>query len=138
MATRNDEFAPDRHVIDRVVIDVIQPRMRAFEADGISPMFADLEIWVRETLVDAIRITSSTIDTCSIQANGQIRLRFRRTANPNRDRWRIESLFPNISPTTGFTGFDAAGIVKSGGNELEVRMHNWIGKYNIVKWHGWK
>ncbi len=72
-----------------------------------------------------------------IQPNGELRMRMRKTINENRVVWRIESLFPNVMPLTGFVGFDSNGDAIGHEGQWIVRPNAWCGKYNVDDWHGW-
>ena len=136
MATSQDEFRPDDAVIELVLAESVMPRLAWFESDGAPEMFPSITIAVRDDILPFRLISSSSLSSDGAQ-NGECRLRFRQTAVPARVLYRIESLFPNLMPDTGFVGFDAKGYVLQRPEGWIEVSKDWTGKYNVNDWHGW-
>ena len=136
MPTAADEFEPPAELIQSLLASEVLPRLASFENDGCPQLFARTFIVVRDlkTLIGVFG-SSGELD---IQSNGELRMRMRKTFNENRVVWRIESLFPNVMPSTGFVGFDSNGDAIGHENQWIVRPNAWCGKYNVDDWHGWK
>ena len=136
MATSQDEFRPDDAVIELVLAESVMPRLASFESDGAPEMFPSITIAVRDDVLPFRLISSSSLSSDGAQ-NGECRLRFRQTSVPARVLYRIESLFPNLMPDTGFVGFDAKGYVLQRPEGWIDVPKDWTGKYNVDGWHGW-
>jgi hypothetical protein len=136
MPTAEDEFEPPDDLIHLLLASEVFPRLASFESDGCPKLFAKTFIAVREfrTLIGVFG-SSGKLD---IQSNGELRMRTRKTLDENRIVWRVESLFPNVMPSTGFVGFDSSGDAKLREGKWIVRPNAWRGKYNVDHWHGWK
>ena len=135
MPTQRDEFAPDADFLALLASSVIQPRLASFESDGCPPLVA---LYVSAVLDQLNAVgTVAAHDNPDSNTNGEIRVRVRQTGNPARVVWCIESLFPNIMPSTGFVGFDQRGDAQIVDNVWSIRTDSWVGKYNVADWHGW-
>ena len=135
MPTQSDEFAPGADFLALLASSVIQPRLASFESDGCPPLVA---LYVSAVLDQLNAVgTVAAHDNPDSDTNGEIRVRVRHTGDPARVVWRIESLFPNIMPATGFVGFDQRGNARLADNVWSIRPDSRVGKYNVANWHGW-
>ncbi len=137
MATKADEFEPDWRVIERIILVALQPKMLVCEQQRGFSMAARLTVWVRDAPGGAWIVSSSAINPPEVDLHGEIRLRCRRTYRPERILFRLESVYPNLDPETGFTGFSVSGDVLVGPDEITVRPKSWTGQYNVLTWSGW-
>lgn len=135
MPTAADEFQPPTELLELLLASEVLPRLASFENEGCPKLLAQTYIVVRESMM-LIGVFGSC-GKLDLPFNGELRLRTRRTFDENRIVWRIESLFPNIMPSTGFVGFNSRGDAKRHGGRWTVRHNGWVGKYNANAWHGW-
>ncbi len=135
MSTAADEFEPPTELIELLLASEVLPRLASFENEGCPKLLAQTYIAVRESVM-LIGIFGSR-GKLDLQSNGELRIRTRKTSDENRIVWQIESLFPNIMPSTGFVGFDSRGNAKRQDGQWTVRTDGWVGKYNANAWHGW-
>ena len=135
MPTAADEFEPSAELIQSLLASEVLPRLASFENDDCPKLFARTFIAVRE-LKTFIGVFGSSGEL-DMQSNGELRMRMRKTIDENRVVWRIESLFPNVMPSTGFVGFDSSGDAKRHEDQWIVRPNAWSGKYNVDHWHDW-
>ncbi len=137
MATPRDEFRPDSTLVAIVISQTVQPRLASFESDGAPTLVPAVVIAVRDDLFPFGICSSTRMETDATTSNGELRLRFRQTGNADRILWRIESLFPDVMPSTGFVGFNSRGDARRDGDSWDVRANGWTGKYNVRDWYGW-
>ena len=135
MPTAADEFEPPTELLELLLASEVLPRLASFENEGCPKLLARTYIAVRES-----KMLIGVFGSCGkldLPSNGELRMRTRRTFDENRIVWRIESLFPNIMPSTGFVGFNSRGDAKRNDAQWTVRHDGWVGKYNADAWHGW-
>jgi len=137
MATKADEFEPEWRVVERVIQVALQPNMVACEEQRGFSMTGRLAVWAREHGGQSCVVSSAAINPLGAEAVGDIRLRFRKTYRPERVLFRIESIYPNLDPETGFTGFSVRGDLLITPEEVIVRPEFWTGHYNKLTWSGW-
>lgn len=137
MATKADEFEPEWRIVERIIRIALQPNMLVCEQQRGFSMVARLTVWVRDASGSAWVVSSSAINPPDAKPRGEIRLRCRRTYRPERILFRLESIYPDLDPETGFTGFSLSGNVLVGPDEVTVRPEFWIGQYNKLTWSGW-
>lgn len=135
MPTAADEFSPPQELIEVLLHSEVLPKLASLENEGCPKLIAQLVIAVRETTTP-VGIYGST-GPIEAQSNGELRIRIRKTGIETRVVWRIESLFPDVMPSTGFVGFDSGGDAKWLDGQWQIRSNGWNGKYNVRDWRGW-
>jgi hypothetical protein len=138
--SHHDEFLPDRAIVDELINQAILPLLRSLEQDLPTPLTADVIVVAGGVEAPPIRISTGhglQGDSLPRQPNGQIHVMFRRTYNPNRHRFFLESIFPGLSSTTGFSGFSSKGDVKILGDVITVNPTFDGVRYNVWEWQGW-
>jgi hypothetical protein len=84
-------------------------------------------------------VIRGTHETGSETPHGTIRLIFRRTFNPQRYRFKIEAIYPNLrAAQTGFLGFAINGDVKLSEQEICVGTAGKVFRHNVWEWQGWR
>src|SRR5262245_56979781 len=111
MATKADEFEPSQRVIERVFTVAVQPSMVACEQQRGILMTARLTVWVLEKPDSSWIVTSTLFDATDTGQMGEMRLRFRQTYRPERLLFSFKSLYKDLDPGTGFSGFSTRGDI---------------------------
>jgi hypothetical protein len=135
MPTTADEIEPTLALIQAIVRTEVVPRLASFTKEGCRNLHPTVFIAVRQRLL--LIENCGLPETTNEDPNGEMRIRVRKTFDMNRVVWRIESIFPDIMPSTGFTGFDSSGDAVWNQTDWFIRPKDWIGKYNLTKWRGW-
>ena len=133
MASSVDEFEPPKELVKRVIVEAVQPSMAACEKERGVSMTARLTVWILDQPGSSRMVTSTVIGGPDVETKGEMRLRFRRTSRPERVLFCLNSLYQDLDPSSGFSGFTTRGDILITDDQVAVRPGGWTGHYNLDK-----
>jgi hypothetical protein len=137
LATRADEFEPQRDVIERVVADAVRPLLRLCEDAAGGPFAATVTLWVGESAGPSMEVLSSGEQSRVSPVHAEVRLRFRRTFNPRRLLFRAEAQLEGIPAEFRLSGFHLSGAAHLEPEAIRIQPSGRTYCYNVSEWRGW-
>lgn len=120
---------PPEQVVRQVLDQGVVPLLKRIERDLKTP----LELRVESALAPGI--TTERIppgQNVAAVASGVLRLAFRMNYGGDRFHFVAEAVFPrDLSPSTGFSGFNATGSVDVEGATYNLKSDSWTVQYNV-------
>jgi hypothetical protein len=135
MQFHKDEFQAPIEIRDRIVTDVLRPRLAGFEADLGFALPTELLCCAGSYELRIGVLTGST-DVAPRSPTGTARLRIRRTFHSYRFVYRIEAIY-HLSHASGFSGFYLSGDVIQAPTGLTTKQTGFTVHYNNHQWQGW-
>jgi len=133
----SDEFVPEVAVIEEVIKCSVLPIVWRCEDEMGESLRATLDVYCSGVKVLSILVDGSLTPSDN-GGGGAMRLLFRRTHAPNRHRFKVEAIYPNLEAcATGFSGFEVDGDVKLEEPGIQVRTKSEIFRHNVWEWQGW-
>jgi len=132
---------PDLEVVTRVIEVAVVPALQDIERDLGNPLPTIVTLWTPHMEGPKILVTGSGTLEAAMQAEpkGEMRLSFRATAVEGRLLFFGESVYEkDLSPKTGFSGFDLNGVVWLKDDEIVVDEEFWTMKYKVWRFRGWR
>ena len=132
---------PDLEVVTKVVEVAVVPALQDIEKDLGHPLTTIVTLWTPHMEGPKILVTGSGTLEAAVQADpkGEMRLSFRATAVEGRLLFFGESVYEKeLSPKTGFSGFDLTGVVRLKDGEILVDDEFWTIKYKVWRFRGWR
>ncbi|MEO8362211.1 MAG: hypothetical protein ABI672_19445 [Vicinamibacteria bacterium] len=129
---------------------LVRPEAAIFTAvidEAIRPLLTKLSKQLRLRIPTAVTVWTPGMigpsvlveDASGQDANGtgECRVYFKETYGRDRLLFMAEAIYPKeISPTTGFSGFEVEGDVTLAHGEVQTK--GWTGRYNVWDWQGWQ
>jgi hypothetical protein len=132
---------PPIDVVMAVIGRVITPILRDIEKDLGSPLPIVVTLWTPNMEGPKVMVTGKGTLEAGIaeKPRGEMRLSFRETALEGRLLFFGETVVEeDVSPTTGFSGFDIRGEVQIKGSEIAVEGDSRTIKYKVWRFRGWR
>jgi hypothetical protein len=130
---------PSVDVVEKTLAEAVYPILADFEAQLKRPLPTLVAVSSPHMQGPAILITAEGHVRTGARQCGEIRLYFRETAVPGRLVFRGEAIYSkDISPDTGWSGFDLRGEARIEADGVKVTPGPWAVKYNKWEFRGWK
>jgi hypothetical protein len=132
---------PDPHVIGSVVERAVIPVIREIERDLGRSLPTVVTPWTPAMEGPKILVSteSSAVAAQDLMPVGELRLSFRESAVEGRLLFFGEAVYAEgISPTTGFSGFDIRGTVRTNADPVQVEELSRTIKYKVWRFRGWR
>src|SRR5438132_690243 len=131
-----DEIVPDTPVIEEVIKVALLPVIHRCEEELSESLAANLAVVSNGIEVHPVFI-QGTRQGRNDTPRGTIRLIFRKTFNPNRYRFQIEAIYPDLEASKdGFSGFLIGGDVKLEEENIRVKSNSGMYRHNCWEWQG--
>lgn len=131
---------PDMPVVTAVIEKAVAPALRDIEKDLGAVLPTVVTLWTPHMEGPKILVTGQgTLEAAVAQPpKGEMRLSFRETAVEGRLLYFGEAVYAqDLSPKTGFSGFDLRGVVRLEGDRISVEDDSWMIKYKVWRFRGW-
>ena len=136
-----DLIRPDMTVVNAVVDRSVAPALRDIEEDLGTALPTVVTLWTPNMEGPKILVTGQgTLDAALAgQPKGEMRLSFRDTAVTGRLLFFGESVYgQDLSPKTGFSGFDLRGVARMDGDRISIEDDSWTIKFKVWRFRGWR
>lgn len=132
---------PDLPVLDAVIESAVVPAIRDIEKNLGVVLPTVVTLWTPSMEGPKILVTGQgTLEAALAQSpRGEMRLSFRDTAVQGRLLYFGEAVYAqDLSPKTGFSGFDLRGAVRLEGGRISIDDDSWTIKYKVWRFRGWR
>jgi hypothetical protein len=132
---------PDLPVVNAVIESAVVPAIRDIEKDLGVVLPTVVTLWAPNMEGPKILVTGQgTLEAALAQApKGEMRLSFRDTAVQGRLLYFGEAVYSeDLSPKTGFSGFDLRGVARLEGERISIEDDSWTIKYKVWRFRGWR
>jgi hypothetical protein len=132
MSNPDDEFEPDRMIVDALVADQIEPQVRAFGRELGVPIAVDGHVAVRGQAGLTWSVPAG-IPGSSVAAQG--RAIFRRTGGRH-ILYRVQVRVPRPAGTS-WTGIELEGWIRPDRDPVDIEPRRRVVLHNVVDWLTW-
>jgi hypothetical protein len=132
---------PDPPVVHAVIEKAVAPALRDIERDLGTTLPTVVTLWTPNMEGPKILVAGQgALDVAVSQLpKGEMRLSFRETAVHGRLLFFGEAVYgQDLSPKTGFSGFDLRGAACLDGNKVSIEDDSWTIKYKVWRFRGWR
>ncbi|MGE0454277.1 MAG: hypothetical protein AB7O37_16790 [Vicinamibacteria bacterium] len=132
---------PNPPVVNAVIESAVVPAIRDIEKDLGVVLPTVVTLWTPNMEGPKILVTGQgTLEAALAQApKGEMRLSFRDTAVQGRLLYFGEAVYSqDLSPKTGFSGFDLRGVARLEGEHISIEDDSWTIKYKVWRFRGWR
>jgi hypothetical protein len=132
---------PDLAVVNAVIGSAVVPAIRDIEKDLGVVLPTIVTLWTPSMEGPKILVTGQgTLEAAMAQPpQGEMRLSFRDTAVQGRLLYFGEAVYSqDLSPKTGFSGFDLRGVARLEGDRISIEDDSWTIKYKVWRFRGWR
>lgn len=130
------DICPKENVIQEIIMQVILPKVKQIELE-VGKLSYRCSVYVRDIETYFIIVDSSGKITNSNEKTQPIRMRFRPIFDPDKVKFRIESVYnKDILPEdSSFSGFQTEGMINT--MTLNVKNPTWTVRYMQRSWKDW-
>lgn len=135
----SEDFCPKNNVLETIIHNVVVPILNQIELEleiGLKQQNYKFSVFIddREECYNIIDFSGKPSSEENLQ---YIRVRFRPIFDPNKLKFRIESVFSEggLTRKIGFSGFTAKGTINT--DDLTIKEYIWSICYNVWNWRGW-
>lgn len=136
-----DLIRPDMVVVAAVIERGVVSALRDIEKDLGATLPTVVTLWTPNMEGPKILVTGQGTLEAALAGppKGEMRLSFRDTAVPGRQLFFGEAVYgQDVSPETGFSGFDLRGVARLEGDRVSVEDDTWTIKYKVWRFRGWR